>query len=186
MSKNYKILIVLIVILGVSGFFLYKRAHPNSQNASLDINNISLSGIKFAHTDENDGEDLIISSDKAIYEGMSGINAYFSISPLVKRDEDIAMQFYFSDHGARIVRIYRYQKDTDSWLVLPLEEGKISDDKYNKALTKRKYSEGDEYIQSNTNFSFSGDTEYFVAEIAYTPGTQGQFLVEAMGSSGSY
>lgn len=181
---------ILIAILAITGFFIWSNLSrgesDNEATAILSLDKIIPTSIAFAHTDENEGEDLIITSDKKTYQGFSGTTVYFNINPLMKESENVSMQFYFTDPEAKIVQIYQYQKEGNYWLALPLNNGEIRDDKYSKALLKKKKIEGETQIQSNTSFGSEGETEYFMAELVYTPGTPGQFLIEAFGSSGSY
>lgn len=185
--KIITIVATILVVLG--GLFLYRTVATDSR---AGIDNINFSAIKFTHTDENEGEDLIITSDKEIYQGFSGATVYFNIDPLLKEKENIAMQFYFTDPKAKVLQIY--QRKDNAWWSLSLNQGEVTDStsspqadtKFSKSLTRRKEIEGKIHTQSHTSFDSIGEKEYFMAEISYPPGTPGQFLIEAFGSSGSY
>jgi hypothetical protein len=186
MPLHNKTIIAIIVTLGVFGLLVYWLVSGNKDAMPLAVAGLDINTIKFTHTDENEGEDLIITSDKKTYQGFSGTTVYFNVDPLEKKSEEIGMQFYFTDPNAQIVQLYKYQKEEKYWLALPLNKGEISSNKYVQALARRKEVEGETLIQSNTSFNSTGEKEYFMAEIAYTPGTPGQFLIEAFGSGGSY
>src|SRR3989344_5660578 len=181
MSRRYKIIIAIIAVLAIFVFAIYQRATETQEVPTFGAD---ISAIKFIHTDENEGEDIIITSDKKIYQGFSGTTVYFSIDPLLKESEDVAMQFYFTDSNARVSQIY--QRKDNAWWALPLSQGGVTNSKFSKSMTRKKEIEGKIYVQSKASFNSLGETEYFMAEIAYTPGTPGQFLIEAFGSSGSY
>ena len=182
MSHRYKIISTAVIILVTLSFFTYRALRVDNQAAD----NIDIGGIEFLHTDENEDEDLIITSDKKTYQGFSGTTVYFTIDPLLKGSEEVGVQFYFTDPKAKVVQVYQYQKEDHYWLALPLHGGKIQSNKYSQALARQKEIDGETHIQSNTSFNSLGEKEYFMTEVAYPPGVPGQFLIEAFGSSGSY
>src|SRR3989344_6803553 len=181
MSRRYKIIIAIIAVLAIFVFAIYQRATETQEVATFGAD---ISAIKFIHTDENEGEDLIITSDKKVYQGFSGTTVFFSIDPMFERSEDVALQFYFTDPNAKVVQIY--QRRDNAWWSLNSSEGEVTDSKFSKSFAKRKEIDGKIHTQAKTSYNSTGETEYFMAEIAYTPGTPGQFLIEAFGSSGSY
>ena len=182
MSNKSKIFLTVVATVLILGFVVYQAVTSNTQY--IGTLNTDIGAIKFVHTDENEGEDLIITSDKKVYQGFSGTTIYFSVNPLLKEAEDVALQFYFTDPNAKAVQIY--QRKDNAWWALPLGAGEVTDSKFSESFTRKKEIDGKIYTQSRTFYDSTGETEYFMAELAYTPGTPGQFLIEAFGESGSY
>ncbi|MEK7227313.1 MAG: DUF2341 domain-containing protein, partial [Patescibacteria group bacterium] len=181
MLRSYKSLIIILVI-ALAGYFIYQLKFSEKNAATVLKATDAL--IEFAHTDENEGEDLIIASDKKVYQGFSGTTIYFNIDPPVAVDEEVALQFYFTDPKAKVVQIY--QRKDNAWWALEMKGGQVTDSKFSSSYKRRKELEGKIYAQSKASYHSSGETEFFMAEISYPPGSPGQFLIEAFGENGSY
>jgi len=104
MRNRYKILITTLAIL-VAGLGCWVFSQLESQSLSfgnelpeLQKTQIDFNGkiISFDYTDNNDGENLIIKTDKMIYGGWENIEVLFSITNISGLNEDVNMQFYFN------------------------------------------------------------------------------------------
>ena len=161
MSRRYKIIIAIIAVLAIFVFAIYQRATETQEVPTFGAD---ISAIKFIHTDENEGEDLVITSDEKIYQGFSGTTVFFSIDPMFERSEDVALQFYFTDPEAKVTQIY--QMKDNAWWALNSSEGKITDSKFSESFKRRKTVDGKIYTQSKASYNSTGETEYFMAELA--------------------
>lgn len=78
-------------------------------SAARSATTISVDGTErsFDFTDDNTGEDLIISTDKRDYSGISRATVYFSIQNKSSRTQSIDINFFFKDSAKRLVNIER-------------------------------------------------------------------------------
>ncbi|MFM2330638.1 MAG: hypothetical protein RLZZ26_145 [Candidatus Parcubacteria bacterium] len=183
--RSSPILLAVVVVVLATVMWRYPSLLGGEKTVTAQAS-VDPSQLTLANTDDNTGEDLIISSDKKIYEGFGGSTVYFSVDPLAKKSEHVGLQFYFTDPHAMVTHLYQYQKSAHYWLEIPLSSGAITGDGYATAMDRRKALEGKAYIQSHAAYDSAGEKQYFMADISYESGTPGEFLIEGFGSTGSY
>jgi hypothetical protein len=75
--------------------------------------------ITFNFTDQNDGESLIIKTDKKTYEGLSEVTTYFSVTNTSNKADDINIQTYFSNGLGEVESIELYNQNKPRQAIIP-------------------------------------------------------------------
>ena len=82
--------------------------------------------IALAWTDDNEGETLIIQSDKKNYYGFSSAEIYFSITNISKKDQDMDVVVWVGSEKVKVKNIEKLnenQKTTSNEMVLSASTG---------------------------------------------------------------
>jgi len=66
--------------------------------------------IKFDYTDDNQGENLLIKTDKKNYYGISRTEVFFNVTNIGKKNEAVGLQFYFPQDNGLIEKIEQWKK----------------------------------------------------------------------------
>ncbi len=150
--------------------------------------------IQIAYTDDNGGENLIIATDKQIYNGFSGSEVHISLTNKDGIDHNGQLLFYFPAKDdtkiklpATVKKMQVYQ--AGKWQPVGISTAAIStnDPILKDALAKQKGIPENMSFKGTVNFSAkSGETIYFKAEINYPPGGIGEFFIEGIADHGGY
>jgi hypothetical protein len=191
------ILITIILVIIISSFFMLLPKQdvdvnePSSSDNSSYIEPLELEGekIEFMHSDDNTGEDILIMTDKAFYEGDSWADVYIGVSNMTDIDQKAALLFHFSSEnkGDDIATIKESNGDDWNYLTFFRENIKINESALDRALLKREMIPSDFEVRSGTQINIPAkETVYLLARLEYTPGASGEFWVEALGNKGAY
>jgi len=183
-----------IVIATVSLYFVFfydpiQDIPPEFENIGLQIEPLVFDGqrIHFSYTDENEGESIIIKSNKKVYEGGDRSDVYFSLTNTGDKSEKIAILKYFPKEYGDLSYVDVW--NGDSWQGLPLVRGDIKGNmtKLGKAFEKKKPVPDKFDVKAGIQFEIAaGHTAYFKAEINYPSDKEGEFWFEAFGDQGGY
>ncbi len=107
MSKKSQIIIISIFVL--AGFLVFIFSRGVFRAGQVEKNNfvlpeeITLAGesIPLLWTDNNDGENLIIKSDRQYYDGRDSSEVYFSITNISDKDQKPDIKFLFDEKEGR-------------------------------------------------------------------------------------
>src|SRR3990167_2031695 len=194
----------LLSIIALLGSLL--NTHP--LGVVQTIQDLSNNPIQLTFTDDNTGEDLIISSDKHDYYGFGAVDVYFSVKNTSKTDQDINLILSFgekTDLGS--IRLFTGTKDviipgftsitatgTDImpdrtvtetvWEKMSVTDG-ISREIFSPAKSVK------DATKNRTTLSFplaKGETKVFVANVKTRAkvGENGEFFIEAFGDKAGY
>ena len=197
-SKKKIIIFSLLAALGVGIFvFTHFSSHKSPSVPSLIADGRT---INFSHTDGNDRESLIIKSDQQKYSGFDGSDVYFSVTNTSKTSEPSILLFYFPGQfipssrdeppGIKPATVMSVEQRTgDTWQKLEFfnKNIKLNDSLLGKAVAKRKPIPEDFTIKAGIQVTIqAGQTLYFKSRIAFPPGNDGEFWIEALGKNGGY
>ena len=143
--------------------------------------------IEFPYTDDLSGETIIIKSDKKDYNGFSGSDVYFTLTNMGSEAEKVALLTYFAKGDGDVSAIDVWQGG--KWESMPIVRNdlKANISKLKKAFEKKKPVPEDFDAKAGTQFEIpAGHTAYFKSKIAYAPGKDGEFWIEALGTNGGY
>ncbi|MCK4553961.1 hypothetical protein KAU19_03285, partial [Candidatus Parcubacteria bacterium] len=115
--------------------------------------------IALCWTDDNTGEDLIIQSDKKIYNGFNQIDVFFSITNISKKDQEVDIEFLS-------------QKNNHINLINPCE--RIASNLTDTSAPSAGAALG------------AGKTNFYKATLKFPPMTKGEFFIKATGDKGGY
>lgn len=158
-------------------------------NIGLSVPPLKISdlNISFPFTDDNQGETLIIKSDKKTYSDFNGSEVYLSVTNIGDQEENAVFLAYFSRFNGEVENIQKW--DGGKWQDLDVSRGNIiiNDTILSRALAKRKPIPAGLEVKGGARFAvLPGETNYFRAEIKYYPGSKGEFWLEALGDRGGY
>lgn len=150
--------------------------------------------IQIAYTDDNSGENIIISTDKQIYNGFSNSEVYISLTNKDDIDHNGQLLFYFPTKDdtkikmpATVKNMQVYQSGKWQSVVISTAAIYSKDPSLKDALAKQKGIPKNMTFRGAANFSAkSGETIYFKAEINYPPGGVGEFFIEGVADRGGY
>src|SRR3990167_8635675 len=193
----------LLSIIALLGSLL----NPHPLGVVQTIQDLSNNPIQLTFTDDNTGEDLIISSDKHDYYGFGAVDVYFSVKNTSKTDQDINLILSFgekTDLGS--IRLFTGTKDviipgftsitatgTDImpdrtvtetvWEKMSVTDG-ISREIFSPAKSVK------DATKNRTTLSFplaKGETKVFVANVKTRAkvGENGEFFIEAFVDKGT-
>jgi len=108
------------MLLGIVAFVLFacwlsfatdnqKMAEASGKNSVLQVG--PNEEIKFDYTDDNQGENLVIKTDKKIYYGISSAEVNFSVTNIGKKNEKVGLQAYFPQHNGQVKKMEQWKKD---------------------------------------------------------------------------
>jgi len=108
------ITISLLVIIGLTGCSVYEENVGTAMEITALDRKLDFNGKEFdtKYTDDNTGEELIISSDKQIYGGWDTIVSTFSIENTTDNDETVKIEI-ISDDIEEILAIKEFRKDIE-------------------------------------------------------------------------
>ena len=132
--------------------------------------------IALAWTDDNTGEDLIIQSDKKIYNGFNNIEVYFSITNTNKKDQNMDVVVWVGDERIRVEEMERIDTEGNGYSALALSAAAAL-----SAGTVRKDIKGFTCGYTAQDNIESGKTNYYKVIIKYPPMSKGEFFIEAFG-----
>ncbi|MCK5320004.1 DUF2341 domain-containing protein [Candidatus Parcubacteria bacterium] len=193
--KLTAIIIITLLIAGVFGYVQYLINKPLKILKNYTIpkeftfNNTK---IALAWTDENEGETLIIQSDKKEYSGFSSVDVYFSITNISKKDQSMDVVVWVGNEKVKVEEMERIEKEDSNFY--PSSEYKqfsifnfqtISNDLINKISNRKDIGGSDNGYSVNDNIE-SGQTNYYKATIKYPPMSKGEFFIEAFSAKGGY
>ena len=198
---NPKITAILIITLIIAGTVCYVNYLINKPLKILKNYTIPKefifndTKIALAWTDENEGETLIIQSDKKEYNGFSSVDVYFSITNISKKDQDMDVVVWVGNEKVKVEEISKIDDDDNFH---PSSEHKqfsiftrqastsnfqtISNELMNKFSNRKDVNNFKTGYSVNDNIN-SGNTNYYKATIKYPPMSKGEFFIEAFGSS---
>lgn len=191
--NNHIIFGIMFMAAVFAVLFFFFSGEKNSKNqkenqsTAIDIpKSIRLRDevINLEWTDDNEGEDLIIQSDKKSYFGIDRSEVYFSITNTNKKDQKIDLRFLFADKDANLEEIKRLEDDKE--IVIARSDPSATPERgdggqgSDTAISDKKSSE---YYQDSIK---SGQTNYYKAEIRYPTNSEGEFYIEAKGDNGAY
>ena len=183
LSLGIFFLVVGLVLSSVLGFFSFKP-RIEKQNSSLSTASISKNltsknsneeiraeveipqeiplekPIPLLWTDDNQGENLIIQSDRRYYDGSTQSTVYFAITNLSGENQNIKVEFEFKNGVGKLKEISPIGHRGPISLIDSM--GRFSD-----TLPKDK-------------------TNFYKAIISYPKGAEGEFLIIARGDKGGY
>ncbi|MCK5511100.1 hypothetical protein KAI65_06215, partial [Candidatus Parcubacteria bacterium] len=131
-NPNPKLTAILIIALLIAGTFCYVNYLINKpleilKNYTIPTEFIhNNTKIALAWTDDNEGETLIIQSDKKEYNGFSSVDVYFSITNISKKDQDMDVVVWVGSEKVKVKNINRLnenQKTTSKEMVLSASAG---------------------------------------------------------------
>jgi len=220
MRTQEKTFLIAIIVLAISAgiyFFVYPSWMGGSE--SLDANITSTGDeqdiseeeeyigprvqplvladqtIEFPHTDDNEGETLIIKSDRKLYYSDSyRSDVYISITNTSNIDQSTALLFYFpGNQKAEPATLELYKNglpaQAGKWEFVTFYKNniKINQGLLDIAIKKRESIPDGTIPKAGAQISVSaGQTIYLKTIITYEPNTEGEFWIEALGDSGSY
>jgi len=202
MSKgNNKSLILLTLFttaIIVGGLLIFSNGAPKSLSSLANIGESFESGgvpilrhalgqTVMAYTDENEGEDLIIRSDRKVYSDFSNASVYFSVTNENESDQKVELQFYFPETAGEVERVEAFVEN--EWQLIDLRSEAINEylTKYSEALHKKKPVNASFLAKGKVAFDIeAGETEFFRMRISYPPSEQDEFWFEAFGDAGGY
>ena len=134
MPKNTtpKLTAILIITLIIAGTFSYVNHLINKPLKILKNYTIPTefihndTKIALAWTDNNEGETLIIQSDKKEYNGFSSVDVYFSITNISEKDQDMDVVVWVGSEKVKVKNINKLnenQKTTSKEMVLSASTG---------------------------------------------------------------
>jgi hypothetical protein len=211
-TKTIRLVLVITAILALAGVFAYQSAVKQSEQVFDPPIKLVLADdrvIDFTFTDDNQGEDLIIRTDKRTYYGFNSAIVYFSITNTTKNDQDTDIYFWFEDEVRKVTQIERLNANITN-------NDKRSDDSQDisspDALPPRRDRSGSRYLladasdinrdllvdtddtrkpvngytngQQTRDTIESGQTNFYLATITYPPQSAGKFFIEAFGYGG--
>ncbi len=143
--------------------------------------------IEFTYTDDNSGENLIIKTDKQVYEGLTGVTAYFSITNTGQNPESVNLLFHFPKGKGNIAKIEKWQDNQWQSLTL-LKKVEVNETFFSpEVLQKRKFiPEEFEIKRRIQSLIEAGGTVYFKTEIKFPPKSSGEFYIETLGHQEGY
>lgn len=174
-KTNLIIFLGIITAILVVGFLYFSSSKKTEKNNEIEIpKNLQLGDetINLDWTDDNQGEDLIIQSDKKSYFGIDKSEVYFSITNTNKKEQRIDLRFLFGNEKASLVSIEKINGEKTEKLgevdaIFEDKEGFISSDYFGDSIN-------------------SGETNYYKAQITYPANSEGEFHIEAKGNNGAY
>ncbi len=204
-----------VLLVGLYFAFLYDPIQdipPEFENIGLKIEPLVFEGrrVHFPYTDENNGESIIIKSNKKVYEGGNRSDVYFSVTNTGNKSEKVAVLSYFPKEYGDInyvdvwsprersdlnsekrsdLAVRRGPTSKSGWRRLPLTRGDIKGNmtKLGKAFEKKKPVPDEFDVKAGIQFEISaGHTAYFKTEITYPFDKEGEFWFEAFGDQGGY
>ena len=115
-SLTYLVLAAVVLTMTGIGYFFFGGLLGGDGRVKGDFKVQALTigdkTVDFTYTDDTEGEDIIIHSDKKTYIDFSGAPMYFSVTSINKKAEYISLQFLFPDDSARIAGVEQYIGDT--------------------------------------------------------------------------
>ena len=192
MPKNIipKITAILIITLLIAGTFSYVQYLINKplkilKNYTIPTEFIhNNTKIALAWTDDNEGETLIIQSDKKEYNGFSSVDVYFSITNISKKDQDMDVVVWVGNEKVKVEEMERVEEDDSNFQFSIFNFQTISNDLMNKFSNRKDIGGSDNGYVVNDNIE-SGQTNYYKATIKYPPMSKGEFFIEAFGKENS-
>ena len=195
MFKNIKpkliaIFILIILMVGAVRYVNYLMNQP--LNIDLPTEFIyNGQKIALAWTDDNTGEDLIIQSDKKVYQGFNQVDVYFSITNINRRDQDMDIVFWVEDEEVKVEGIERLEAGEPERMQ---REGDSLSGAYADQPLALVFAQSSAYAplrpdglrvasagtQAQDQIK-SGKTNYYKATLKYPPMSQGEFFIEAFG-----
>lgn len=145
--------------------------------------------IEFPHTDDNEGETLIIKSDRDLYYSDSSRNDVFvSVTNTTDIAQNLALIFYFpGDQKAEPATLELYKDGRWEYVTFYKNNIKINKELLNIAIKKRETIPKTIIPKAGAQISISADeTIYLKTIITYEPDTEGEFWIETLGDKGSY
>lgn len=94
--KNYSLLILLITFLGVN---------IPSASALTPTNEIDGQTVNYSFTDDNTNEDLLIYTDKAVYQSLDKFTVKMAVTNTTSNDQNVAVQAYFANSKRKIENV---------------------------------------------------------------------------------
>ena len=118
-NTNPKITAILITTLIIAGTVCYVNYLINKplkilKNYTIPTEFIyNNTKIALAWTDDNEGETLIIQSDKKEYNGFSSVDVYFSITNISKKDQNMDVVVWIGNEKVKVKNINKLNKAGD-------------------------------------------------------------------------
>ena len=98
---------------------LTDTGYVNEQLAGDELTLPSGELVRFDNTDENEGETLIIKSDKKDYAGLTKTTTYFNVTNTSNREDSFSLQTYFPQKNGAVVELKEYQLNKPREVVIP-------------------------------------------------------------------
>ena len=177
-KTNFLILSATTLAISIAGFLYFSSSKRTEQDNPVDIPKTIQLGdetIDLSWTDDNQGEDLIIQSDKKSYFGINSSEVYFSLTNTNKKDQKIDLRFLFANKEAKLEKIEKITGEKTADLV-PKDSPSL------------KFENKENFLSSNyfNDKIGSGETNYYKARMTYPTNSEGEFYVEAKGDNGAY
>ncbi len=192
-NTNPRITAILIIALIIAGTFSYVQYLINKPLKILKNYTIPKefihndAKIALAWTDDNEGETLIIQSDKKEYNGFSSVDVYFSITNISKKDQDMDVVVWVGSEKVKVEEMEKVLKTQDT---RNKDTNKLQITNYSKSNSNIKIQNRKDTGKSSNGYSVndnikSGETNYYKATIKYPPMSKGEFFIEAFGKKNS-
>src|SRR3989338_9014303 len=192
LTKLVAMISVIVALIGLYFLFFYSPIQDlpfDSEYLGLKVEPLVYDGqrVHFPYTDENNGESIIIKSNKKVYVGSDRSDVYFSVTNTGDKSEKVAILKYFpKEYGdLSYVDVWNEEK----WQEMSITRGDIKGNmtKLGKAFEKKKPVPDSFDVKAGIQFEISaGHTAYFKAEITYPFDKKGEFWFEAFGDQGGY
>ncbi len=205
MFKRYKKIILLALItlaLVIAATIVWRlgnwheKTEPEngaSANVSPDVNvldQIDLAkeaggeaeSIPLLWTDNNDKENLIITSDRQYYDASSEVKVYFSVKNTTGQDQLTDIYFWFDDENKSVSEVKSLQDGQISNFQFPILN-EFSMPEFSNRKSVKDYKTGSKFQDTIV----AGQTNYYLATIT-SPKVSGQseFFIEAFSDKGAY
>lgn len=202
MRKFLTITMTVIIAAAIVGAVTVHNRHATSQETEASAGRMwyeptpppeALIGdkdVSFAYTDDNVGENIIIRTDSEHYVGQDGTaDVYISLTNDTDTSQSSAVLFYFPKNKKAddMKTLQQVKGNQSAFLTFFKGDVSINEAALGSALTKRNRIPDTFEVRSGTQVDIPAhSTIYLAARLQYTPGTGGEFWVEALGDHGAY
>ena len=75
--------------------------------------------VEFSNTDENEGETLIIKSDKREYDGLTKVTTYFNVTNTSNASDEFKLQTYFPRGNGEVLEVKEWEQNQPREVLVP-------------------------------------------------------------------